>query len=52
MVNHESSKKKEEWVKLFKKQFKFTGGEIANEFLMSSGFLPRFALLSLFLVFS
>lgn len=29
-----------EWVKLFKKQFKFVGGEIVNEFLMSSGYLP------------
>jgi DNA-3-methyladenine glycosylase I len=33
-------KTKEEWVKLFKKQFRFTGGEIVNEFLMSTGFLP------------
>lgn len=32
-------KTKEEWVKLFKKTFKFTGGEIVNEFLMSIGFL-------------
>lgn len=31
---------KEEWVKLFKKHFKFTGGEIVNEFLMSAGYLP------------
>ena len=31
---------KEEWVKLFKKNFKFTGGEIVNEFLMSTGYLP------------
>ncbi len=31
---------KEEWVKLFKKTFRFTGGEIVNEFLMSAGFLP------------
>ncbi len=31
---------KDEWVKLFKKTFKFTGGEITNEFLMSSGYLP------------
>ena len=27
------------WVKLFKKTFKFTGGEITNEFLMSTGYL-------------
>jgi len=33
-------KTKEEWVKLFKKTFRFTGGEIVNEFLMSTGFLP------------
>lgn len=31
---------REEWVKLFKKTFKFTGGEIVNEFLMSLGYLP------------
>lgn len=31
---------KEAWVKLFKKTFKFTGGEIVNEFLMSTGYLP------------
>lgn len=30
---------REEWVKLFKKRFKFTGGEIVNEFLMSTGYL-------------
>jgi DNA-3-methyladenine glycosylase I len=32
-------KSKEEWVKLFKKNFKFVGGEIINEFLMSAGYL-------------
>ncbi|PPJ43398.1 MULTISPECIES: DNA-3-methyladenine glycosylase I [unclassified Pseudoxanthomonas] len=31
---------KAEWVKLFKKTFRFTGGEITNEFLMSLGYLP------------
>jgi 3-methyladenine DNA glycosylase len=31
---------KEQWVKLFKKTFRFTGGEIVNEFLMSTGYLP------------
>lgn len=30
---------KDEWVKLFKKTFVFTGGEIVNEFLMSTGYL-------------
>ncbi len=29
-----------EWVKLFKKNFKFVGGEIVNEFLMSTSYLP------------
>jgi DNA-3-methyladenine glycosylase I len=28
------------WVKLFKKTFRFTGGEITGEFLMSLGYLP------------
>lgn len=31
---------KPEWVKLFKQQFKFMGGEITGEFLMSIGYLP------------
>ncbi len=31
---------KEEWVKLFRKTFRFTGGEIVGEFLMSLGYLP------------
>lgn len=30
---------KEEWVKLFKKTFVFTGGEITGEFLLSTGYL-------------
>ena len=29
-----------EWVKLFKKTFLFTGGEITREFLVSTGYLP------------
>jgi DNA-3-methyladenine glycosylase I len=36
-INH--PKPKEEWTKLFKKTFKFVGGEIVNEFLMSTGYL-------------
>lgn len=32
-------KTKEEWVKIFKKTFRFTGGEIVNEFLMSTAYL-------------
>ncbi|MBS1744645.1 MAG: DNA-3-methyladenine glycosylase I [Bacteroidetes bacterium] len=33
-------KPKDEWVKLFKKTFRFTGGEIVSEFLLSTGYLP------------
>jgi len=29
-----------DWVKLFRRNFRFTGGEIVNEFLMSLGYLP------------
>ena len=36
-INHPLTK--EEWVKLFKKYFKFVGGEIVNEFLMSTSYL-------------
>lgn len=32
-------KTKEEWVKLFRNTFRFTGGEIVNEFLMSIGYI-------------
>ena len=32
---------KAEWVKLFKKTFVFTGGEITGEFLISLGYLPN-----------
>src|ERR1700722_13950640 len=38
-LEHHHPKTKEEWVKLFKETFKFTGGEIVNEFLMSIGYL-------------
>jgi DNA-3-methyladenine glycosylase I len=31
---------KDEWVKLFRRTFRFTGGEIVGEFLMSTGYLP------------
>lgn len=31
---------KSDWVRLFKRTFRFTGGEITGEFLMSSGWLP------------
>ena len=39
-LNHHHPLKKEGWVKLFKSTFLFTGGEIVNEFLMSTGYLP------------
>ncbi|WP_343524025.1 DNA-3-methyladenine glycosylase I [Pedobacter sp.] len=38
-LEHHYPKTKDEWVKLFKKTFRFTGGEIVNEFLMSIGYL-------------
>jgi len=38
-LNHHHPKTKEEWMKIFKQTFKFTGGEIVNEFLMSTGYL-------------
>jgi DNA-3-methyladenine glycosylase I len=31
---------RDEWVKIFRKVFVFTGGEIVNEFLISTGYLP------------
>lgn len=31
---------RDEWVRLFKRTFRFTGGEIVGEFLMSIGYLP------------
>jgi DNA-3-methyladenine glycosylase I len=31
---------REQWTKLFKQTFVFTGGEIVNEFLLSTGYLP------------
>ncbi|WP_020569859.1 DNA-3-methyladenine glycosylase I [Neolewinella persica] len=38
-LDHHHPLTREAWVKLFKKNFKFTGGEITNEFLMSAGYL-------------
>jgi len=38
-LDHHHPMTRENWVKLFKKEFKFTGGEITNEFLMSTGYL-------------
>lgn len=39
-LDHHHPKSREEWTKLFKKTFRFTGGEIVNEFLLSTGYLP------------
>ncbi|GAB5519798.1 MAG: DNA-3-methyladenine glycosylase I [Rhodothermales bacterium] len=39
-LDHHHPLSKADWVKLFKKTFKFTGGEITGEFLMSLGYLP------------
>lgn len=39
-LNEHHPLQKEEWVDLFKKYFKFVGGEIVGEFLMSTGYLP------------
>ncbi len=38
-LEYQHPKSKDEWVKLFKQNFRFTGGEIVNEFLMSIGYL-------------
>jgi DNA-3-methyladenine glycosylase I len=39
-LNAHHALSKADWIKLFKKTFRFTGGEIVNEFLMSTGYLP------------
>jgi DNA-3-methyladenine glycosylase I len=39
-IQSEKNGSLEEWTKLLKKNFKFTGGEIVNEFLISTGYLP------------
>jgi DNA-3-methyladenine glycosylase I len=39
-LDNHHPKTKEEWTELFRKTFIFTGGEIVNEFLMSTGYLP------------
>ncbi len=38
-LDHHKGSDRDVWTKLFKKTFKFTGGEIVNEFLMSTGYL-------------
>src|SRR5690606_19381494 len=39
-VENGKPREKASWVKLFKRTFRFTGGEITGEFLMSLGYLP------------
>lgn len=39
-INFHHPKTKQEWTKIFKSTFIFTGGEIVNEFLLSTGYLP------------
>ena len=39
-LRHHHPLAKDEWVRLFKRTFRFTGGEITGEFLMSIGYLP------------
>ena len=38
---HHHPKTREEWTKLFKKTFKFTGGEIVNEFISERRLFAR-----------
>lgn len=38
-IQAENNPSLEQWTKIFKKTFRFTGGEIVNEFLMSTGYL-------------
>jgi DNA-3-methyladenine glycosylase I len=38
-LDHHHPLTKEQWIKLFKKTFVFTGGEIVSEFLMSTAYL-------------
>ena len=39
-VNGRRFRTRAEWVTLFKQTFRFTGGEIVGEFLVSTGYLP------------
>jgi DNA-3-methyladenine glycosylase I len=39
-LDHHHPRPKEDWIKLFRKTFVFTGGEIVGEFLISTGYLP------------
>jgi DNA-3-methyladenine glycosylase I len=39
-LDHHHPLTKDQWVKIFRQTFRFTGGEIVNEFLSSTGYLP------------
>lgn len=39
-LDHHHPRSRKEWTTLFGKTFRFTGGEIVNEFLVSTGYLP------------
>jgi DNA-3-methyladenine glycosylase I len=39
-LDHHHPLSKDQWVKLFRRTLRFTGGEIVNEFLLSTGYLP------------
>jgi DNA-3-methyladenine glycosylase I len=39
-LDRQHPRPRDEWVKVFRKTFVFTGGEIVNEFLVSTGYLP------------
>ncbi|HUO83772.1 MAG TPA: DNA-3-methyladenine glycosylase I [Thermoanaerobaculia bacterium] len=39
-LDHHHPLTKDAWVRLFRKTFRFTGGEITGEFLLSTGYLP------------
>lgn len=39
-LDHHHPRPRNEWVKLFRKNFRFTGGEITGGFLISTGYLP------------
>jgi DNA-3-methyladenine glycosylase I len=40
LICHSRDDIKKRWTLLFKQTFRFTGGEIVNEFLISTGYLP------------
>ena len=40
LVDGDAPRDKASWVRVFKRTFRFTGGEITGEFLMSLGYLP------------